>query len=86
MLESTQHKLGRIRPPRVQITYDVEIGTAIEQKELPFLMGILADLSGKSKITKTRLKERKFIEIDRDNIDEIMSAIQPRVAISVNNT
>jgi type VI secretion system protein ImpC len=86
MLESTQHKLGRIRPPRVQITYDVEIGTAIEQKELPFLMGILADLSGKSKISKNRLKARKFIEIDRDNIDEIMFAIQPRAAISVNNT
>lgn len=86
MLESMQHKLGRVRPPRVQITYDVEIGEAIEQKELPFLMGILADLSGKSEVEKSRLKDRKFIDIDRDNIDEIMASIQPRAAMAVPNT
>ncbi|MDR2416724.1 MAG: type VI secretion system contractile sheath small subunit [Holosporales bacterium] len=85
MSESTQHTLDRVRPPRVQITYDVEIGGAIQMKELPFLVGILADLSGKQTAPLPRFKERKFAEIDRDNFDEILASIKPRLAFEVNN-
>lgn len=85
MPESTQHKLDRIRPPRVQITYDVEIGGAIQKKELPLVMGILADLSGKPDQTLPKLKDRKFVEIDRDNFNEILKSISPRMVASVDN-
>jgi len=85
MAENTQHKLDKVRPPRVQITYDVEIGNATETKELPFVMGVLADLSGAPKEPLPKLKDRKFVEIDRDNLDEIMASIKPRLAVSVNN-
>lgn len=85
MPESTQHKLDRIRPPRVQITYDVEIGGAIQKKELPLVMGILADLSGKPEQALPKLKDRKFVEIDRDNFNDILKSIAPRVVCSVDN-
>lgn len=83
MVESIQHKLDRVRPPRVQITYDVEIGDAIEMKELPFVVGILADLSGHLADPLPPLKERKFVEIDRDNFPEVMESIKPRLTITV---
>ncbi len=83
MAESTQHKLSRVRPPRVQITYDVEIGNAIEKKELPFIVGILADLSGKPAEALPLLKDRKFVEVDRDNYQDVLGAITPRVAFRV---
>ncbi|MEI8296008.1 MAG: type VI secretion system contractile sheath small subunit [Alphaproteobacteria bacterium] len=83
--ESIQHKLDRVRKPRVQITYDVEIGNAIEMKELPFIVGILADLSGMPAEPLPKMKERKFVEIDRDNINEVMSSITPRLALHVDN-
>jgi type VI secretion system protein ImpB len=86
MPESTQHKLDRVRPPRVQITYDVEIGDAIVMKELPFVVGIMADLSGKPEAPLPPLKERKYVEIDRDNFNDIMKSIGPRLALSVKNT
>jgi type VI secretion system protein ImpB len=85
MPESTQHKLDRIRPPRVQITYDVEIGGAIQKKELPLVVGILADLSGKPDTPLPKLKDRKFVEIDRDNFNEILKATSPRLALRVDN-
>jgi type VI secretion system protein ImpB len=85
MAESTQHKLSRVRPPRVQITYDVEIGNAIEKKELPFIVGIMADLSGKPAEALPLLKDRKFVEVDRDNFQDVLSAIGPRVAFRVPN-
>jgi type VI secretion system protein ImpB len=83
MAESTQHKLSRVRPPRVQITYDVEIGNAIEKKELPFIVGIMADLSGKPAEPLPLLKDRKFVEVDRDNYQDVLAAISPRVAFRV---
>ncbi len=86
MPESTQHKLDRIRPPRVQITYDVEIGGAIQKKELPLVVGILADLAGKPEQPLMRLKDRKFVEIDRDNFNNVMASIVPRWVGSVANT
>jgi type VI secretion system protein ImpB len=85
MPESTQKKLSRVRPPRVQITYDVEIGDAIQMKELPFVVGILADLSGKPVEALPKLKERKFVEIDRDNFSDVMASCAPRLALRVDN-
>ncbi|MCO2353768.1 type VI secretion system contractile sheath small subunit [Pseudomonas aeruginosa] len=86
MAESTQHKLDRVRPPRVQITYDVEIGNAIEKKELPLVVDILADLSGKPDTPPAKLVERRFVDIDRDNFNEILSSISPRATLQVDNT
>ena len=85
MTESTQHKLDRIRPPRVQITYDVEIGDAIQMKELPFVGGIMADLSGEPENPLPKVKDRKFVEIDRDNFNEVMAASNPRLVLQVAN-
>jgi type VI secretion system protein ImpB len=85
MAESTQHVLSRVRPPRVQITYDVEIGGAIEKKQLPFIVGILADLSGQPSEPLPKVKDRKFVEIDRDNFDSVLEAAAPRLAIRVPN-
>ena len=84
--ESTQQKLSRVRPPRVQITYDVEIGDAIETKELPFVLGVLGDYSGQPKVELPKLKERKFVAVDRDNFDDALKAMAPRLALQVENT
>lgn len=83
--ESVQRVLTRVRPPRVKITYDVEIGNAIEKKELPFIVGILADLAGDAAADPVPLKDRKFVEIDRDNFDTVLKAIGPKIAIKVKN-
>lgn len=83
MPESKQHALSRIRPPRVHITYDLEVGQAVEKKELPFVIGILSDLAGDNHSTLPPLKERKFTLIDRDNFNDIMKALSPRLVLSV---
>jgi type VI secretion system protein ImpB len=83
--ESTQHKIDRVRAPRVQITYDVEIGDAIEMKDIPFVVGVLADLSGKPGEPLPKVKDRKFVEIDRDNFNGVLEAMKPRVAFKVEN-
>src|SRR4030066_2444204 len=83
--ESLQHKLDRVRSPRVQITYDVEIGDSIEMKEIPFVVGVLADLSGNPDEPPPKLKDRKFIEIDRDNFDKVLEGMKPRLAFRVDN-
>ncbi len=75
MPESVQHWLSRNRPPRVQITYDVEIGGAMEKRELPLVVGILADLSGTPATALPKLRDRRFVEIDRDNFDQILGKI-----------
>ena len=85
-MESTQHKLDRVRRPRVQITYDVETGGAMQMKELPFVVGVLADLSGKPEEAAAALKDRKFVEIDRDNFNEVLAGVKPRLAFQVDNT
>jgi len=86
MAESTQHRLDRVRPPRVHITYDVETGGAIEMKELPFVMGVLSDLSGQPAEPLPRLANRQFVEIDRDNFNDVMKGMKPRLTFRVNNT
>lgn len=85
MSDSIQHKLDRVRPPRVHITYDVEIGDAIEQKEIPFVAGVLSDLSGKPEEPLPPLKERKYVEIDRDNFNGVLEGTNPRLSYSVDN-
>ena len=85
MKESTQKKLSRIRPPRVQITYDLEVGDAIQKKELPLVVGILADLAGKPEVPLPSVKARKFVDIDRDNFNDVMASIAPRLAFPVDN-
>ena len=83
MPESTQHKLDRIRPPRVQITYDVETRGSFVKMELPFVAGILADLSGNvDDPNRVPLRDRKYVEIDRDNFNDIMRSIGPKVALN----
>ncbi len=86
MAESLQKWVGRNRPPRVQITYDVEIGDAVEKRELPLVVGVLADLAGKPASAPPKMKDRRFVEIDRDNFDEIMAKIAPRLDMSVPDT
>ncbi len=83
--ESIQHKIDRIRPPRVQITYDVEVGGALELKELPFVVGVLGDFVGKPEEPLPGVKQRKFVEIDRDNFDQVLSGMKPRLAFTTEN-
>jgi type VI secretion system protein ImpB len=85
MAESQQHKLDRIRRPRVQITYDVETNGAMQKVELPFVVGVLADLSGKPKEALKPLKDRKVVTIDRDNFNDVLAKATPRVAMKVDN-
>jgi type VI secretion system protein ImpB len=83
--ESVHAKLERVRPPRVHVTYNVEIGDAIELKEIPFVMGILADLSGQPEEPLPKIKDRRFVEITPDNFDSVLAKMTPRVAFSVEN-
>ena len=85
MADSTQKKLERVRPPRIQISYEVETGGAIEMKELPFLMGVMADLSGNPAEPLPRLKDRKFVEITPDNFDDTLASMKPRLQLTVEN-
>ena len=83
--DSLQHKLDRVRRPRVQITYDVETNGALEKVELPFVVGVIADLSGQPKDALKPVKERKFVNIDRDNFDEVLEKSSPRLSFRVDN-
>jgi len=83
--ESTQHKLDRVRSPRVHITYDVEIGDAIELKELPFVVGVLGDFTGMPVDPLPKLKERKFTEVNPDNFDKVLEGMKPHLSLSVEN-
>lgn len=83
--ESTQHKLDRVRSPRVQITYDVEIGGAIELKELPFVVGVLGDLTGQPEQPLAKLKDRKFVEVNPDNFDSVLEGMKPHLNYAVEN-
>ena len=83
--ESLQHKIDRVRPPRVQITYDVEVGGAIELKELPFVVGVMGDFVGKPEDPLPAFKNRKFVEIDPDNFNQVLSGMKPRLAFTTEN-
>jgi len=83
--ESVHKKLERVRAPRVHVTYDVEVGDAIEVKELPFVMGVLADLSGQPTDPLPRLKDRRFVEITPDNFDSVLESMKPHLSFAVDN-
>ncbi len=83
--DSVQKRLQKIRPPRVQLTYDVEKGDAIEQKEIPFVVGVLGDFSGNPAQALPKVKDRKFVSVDLDNFDEVMEGVAPRAVYRVPN-
>ncbi|MFO1066465.1 MAG: type VI secretion system contractile sheath small subunit [Pirellulales bacterium] len=85
-MSSVHQKLNRVRKPRVHITYEVETGDATEKKELPFLVGIVGDFSGKPTQELKKLKDRKFVNIDRDNINDVMKQMTPGLSMEVANT
>jgi type VI secretion system protein ImpB len=84
-MANTQQKLNRVRPPRVQITYDVEAGDVIEKKELPFVVGVLGDFTGNPERPLARLKERRFVEVTPDNFDAVLESMEPHLAFTVEN-
>ena len=83
--DSIQKKLERVRPPRVQIKYEVHIGDALELKELPFVVGVMGDYSGKPDQPLPKLKDRKFVAIDSDNFDEVLAGVEPVARFAVPN-
>lgn len=83
--ESVQKRLQKVRPPRVQLTYDVEIGDAIEVKEIPFVVGVLGDFAAQSREEQGKVRDRKFVNIDMDNFDDVMDGMAPRAAFRVKN-
>ncbi|HUI42920.1 MAG TPA: type VI secretion system contractile sheath small subunit [Terriglobia bacterium] len=83
--ESVHKKLSRVRPPRVHVTYDVEVGDAIETKELPFVMGVLGDFTGQPEQPLPKLKERRFVEVTPDNFDSVLESMNPHLAFAVDN-
>lgn len=85
-MASIHDKLKRVRKPRVHITYDVETGGAQVQRELPFVVGVLGDFSGNPEQPLKPLKDRKFVQIDRDNFDDVMAKVAPEINMKVENT
>lgn len=85
--DSVQKRLEKVRPPRVQLTYDVEIGDAIEKKELPFVVGVLGEFSGQAKPDQPlpKVRDRKFVNVDMDNFDDVMAGMAPTTSFRVNN-
>jgi type VI secretion system protein ImpB len=83
MTSSTQRKIGKVRAPRVHLTYDVEKGDGIQERSLPFVLGVLADLQPSG--TPVKLKDRTFTEIGEDNFDQVMTAMRPTLALRVPN-
>lgn len=86
MSDSIHNKLKRVRKPRVHITYDVETNGAEVKKELPFVAGVMGDYSGDNAENRKALKERKFVQIDRDNFNEVMGKVNPKLNLQVENT
>lgn len=85
-MSSSQKFIARNRAPRVQIEYDVELYGAEKKVQLPFVMGVMSDLAGKSEVEQPGVADRKFLEIDVDNFDDRLKAMAPRAAFSVPNT
>jgi type VI secretion system protein ImpB len=83
--ESIHKKLSRVRPPRVQISYEVEVGNAIQLKELPFVMGVLGDFSGQPTEPLEELKKRRFVDVTPENFDTVLESMKPHLSYSVTN-
>ena len=86
MAESVNDKLKRVRKPRVHITYEVETEGAVAQKELPFVMGVMGEFTGNASAPQKALKDRKFVQIDRDNFNDVMSRLGPAMNAKDENT
>ncbi|MFE8070109.1 type VI secretion system contractile sheath small subunit [Marinobacteraceae bacterium S3BR75-40.1] len=84
-MESIHNKLSRVRKPRVHITYDVETEGALVKKELPFVVGVMGDFSGNNNTDLKPLKDRRFIQIDRDNFDDVLRRMSPKLKLKVDN-
>src|SRR5215468_5610948 len=84
--ESIHGKLSRVRPPRVHITYKVQTGGAEVERELPFIVGVLGDFSGNPTAPLQPLADRKFVPIDRDNINDVLARMNPGLNLKVENT
>ncbi|MBZ8142378.1 type VI secretion system contractile sheath small subunit [Rubrivivax gelatinosus] len=86
---SVQARLEKVRPPRVRLSYDVQVGDAIERKELPFVVGVIGDFSGAGSggndAARSRLKERKFVQVDLDNFDDVLHGVAPTARFRVPN-
>lgn len=85
-MESMQKELSRVRKPRIHIVYDVETEGAVVQRELPFIVGIIGDFSGNASTASKPLKERKFVQVDRDNFNAVMAHLSPALNLKVDNT
>lgn len=83
--DSVQKKIAKVRAPRVHLTYDVEVGDSMETKEIPFVVGVLGEFSGDSKLEQPRFKDKKFVEVDLDTFDEVMSGLAPQASFRVRN-
>lgn len=83
--ESVQKRLQKVRAPRVQMTYDVEIGDATENKELPFVLGVVGDFGNDPDAEKKRLKDRNFVNVDASNFDEVLAGVAPAAEFRVEN-
>lgn len=83
--ESVQKRLQKVRAPRVQMTYDVEIGDALENKELPFVVGVIGDFGGDPAVAKKSLKDRNFVNVDSSNFDEVLGGVAPVASFRVKN-
>lgn len=84
-MESIHDKLSRVRKPRVHITYDVETEGAMVKKELPFVVGVMGDFSGNNNDNPKPLKDRRFVQIDRDNFDDVLRRMSPKLRLKVDN-
>jgi type VI secretion system protein ImpB len=84
-MESIHSKLSRVRKPRVHITYDVETEGAAVKKELPFVVGVMGDFAGHNTEALKPLKDRRFVQIDRDNFDEVLKRMNPKLNFKVDN-
>ena len=84
-MESIHSKLSRVRKPRVHITYDVETEGAAVKKELPFVVGVMGDFAGQNTEALKPLKDRRFVQIDRDNFDEVLKRMNPKLSFKVEN-
>ncbi|MEE2000633.1 type VI secretion system contractile sheath small subunit [Alkalimonas sp. MEB108] len=84
-MESIHSKLSRVRKPRVHITYDVETEGAVVQKELPFVVGVMGDFAGQNTDALKPLKDRRFVQVDRDNFDDVLKRMNPKLSFKVEN-
>ncbi|BFM08563.1 type VI secretion system contractile sheath small subunit [Halioxenophilus aromaticivorans] len=85
-MESIHKTLNRVRKPRVHISYDVETEGAVHKKELPFVVGVMGDFSGDPTSDLKPLRDRRFVQIDKDNFDDVLKSMTPGLKLSVNNT